>query len=262
MFSYGVMLLVSFILAVLAAQSAPLKTAISIAFFSFLVLALISVLVEVFIQLKPTKSSEDYFHEKFKKFRNEAAATDRQRVSEILEKSKHDKRVLKIVEDKVQFLIEEKQDSAKLHNDNLRIIAIVFVLLSIVICMCYFIPPEILLKTVFSIKIESLLSSVVAIDNIKLLSAVVAVSLAVVGAVIGAVDLILKHIAASDSHFCVSRYKRCLFLIEQAQNMLDNIEVNKNTTQPKGHVYIVRRRANFRRRTNYQGNTHTSKSDC
>lgn len=156
--------------------------------------------------LGQSKSLYKNIEETFTKASDEAGGCDWQMVEDIIKKAKKQKQILLYNENKIKRLIEKRQDSSELIPSLIRISAISIIVISIYI----FLPFNVVINNIFS-------------RDIKVLSSV----LALLSAVGAGIVLLFEFINTSNLEYEISKYKSCLYLLQQAQLLLNNIEGNR-----------------------------------
>lgn len=131
----------------------------------------------------------------FDKAKNEAILFELQIVDAIVEKASS-RQELQYIKNKLQIEIDLCQDKMKLAYKFLRI-GMIFV---VALIIYNFVPFQVLISTIFS-------------ENVAALSAILSL-ISVVGA---GIVLMLEFILDSMRQFKISRYKTCLYLLQQAQ---------------------------------------------
>lgn len=147
------------------------------------------------------KSSEKV-EEDFEKDKYQAVTSDWQIINEIIKTANYKKKVLQYVENKVGATIEQRQDKIKGLDKLLKIGAIFIVVVGIGIFNPSFV--QILVDNIFS-------------GNILAVSATLAVLLVVGSGIV----LIYGFIFESRDKVKISSYKMCLYLLKQAQLLVD-----------------------------------------
>lgn len=159
---------------------------------------------------KQFKSLQKEFEEDFNKAKDEAKITDWQIVEDLIEQSNYKKEVLKYVNTKIIFLIEKRENRANATQKFAKIFAVLIVVMIIVIWF----PSNLLTKLITS-------------GDVRVWSGI----LALLSAAVAGVALIFELFLASTIEFQIIKLKRCLYLLEQAQLIINDLENNKKTTQ-------------------------------
>lgn len=149
------------------------------------------------------KSYEQEAKLDFQKYRDNAVTSDWEIVNEIVETANYKKKVLQYVENKIAAIIEQQQERSKGLDKLLKLGAIVIVAGSI----------SILYPSYFEILANNILSG-----NIMAVSASLAVLLVVGSGIV----LIYGFIFDSKKKTKISTYKMCLYLLRQAQLVVDS----------------------------------------
>ena len=152
--------------------------------------------------IRQFKSSEKEAEEDFEKDRDKAVTSDWQIINEIIETANYKKKVLQYVENKVGATIEKQQDRLKGLDKLLKLGAIFIVALGIII---------------FNPGYFQILANNVVSGNISAVSATLAVLLVVGSGIV----LIYGFIFESRNQVKISSYKMCVYLLKQAQLVVD-----------------------------------------
>lgn len=148
------------------------------------------------------KSSEKEVELNFQKYRDNAVTLDWQVINEIVETANYKKKVLQYVENKVEAIIEKQEDNLTGLDKFLKLVVIFIIIGGIAI----FNP------SLFQILVNNILSG-----NISAVSATLAVLLVVGSGFV----LIYGFIFESRNQVKISSYKMCLYLLQQAQLVVD-----------------------------------------
>jgi len=160
--------------------------------------------------IQQLKSPQEEIEEDFNKAKDEAITTDWQIVEDLIKQSNSKKEVLEYVKTKIVFLIEKRQDRANTTQLLVKIFAALIVVMTIVI----FFSSNLLIKVITS-------------GDVGVWSG----RLALFSAAVAGITLIFELFLASTRDFQIIKLKRCLYLLEQAQLIINNVENNKKTTQ-------------------------------
>lgn len=148
------------------------------------------------------KSSEQEAKLDFQKYRDNAVTSEWEIINEIIETANYKKKVLQYVENKVQAVIEKQQERSK-GLDKLLKLGTIFIVAGGII---------ILNPDYFQILVNN-----VVLGNISAVSASLAVLLVLGSGVV----LIYGFIFESRDIVKISTYKMCLYLLKQAQLVVD-----------------------------------------
>lgn len=149
------------------------------------------------------KSSEQEAKSDFQKYRDKAVTSDWEIITEIIETANYKKKVLQYVENKVQAIIEKEQERSKGLDKLLKVGAIFIIAVGIII-----------LNPGYS----QILANNVVVGNISAVSA----SLAILWVLGSGIVIIYGFIFESRDIVKISTYKTCLYLLKQAQLVVDS----------------------------------------
>lgn len=148
------------------------------------------------------RSSEKEVELNFQKYRDNAVTLDWQVINEIVETANYKKKVLQYVENKVEAIIKKEEDNLTGLDKFLKLVVIFIIIGGIAI----------LNPSLFQILVNNILSG-----NISAVSATLAVLLVVGSGIVLIYGFIFESINKAE----ISTYKMCLYLLKQAQLVVD-----------------------------------------
>lgn len=153
--------------------------------------------------LRQFKNSEKEAESNFKKYRDNAVTLDWQVINEIIETANYKKKVLQYVENKVEAIIEKQQDHLNRLDKFLKSVTIFLIVVGI---------------GLFNPSLFQILANHILSGNISALSATLAVLLVVGSGIVLIYGFIFESINKAE----ISTYKMCLYLLKQAQLVVNS----------------------------------------
>lgn len=174
--------------------------------FCFFLLYLVLLIIKTINDIGPLKSSQEIVEEDFKKAGDAAKLGDWQIVKELIKSANFNKEVLKYAKIKVDFLIEAREDNKNTTDNFIKILASILVITFIFVWNPY-----------------NILEEIITPNELKDLSVV----LALTSAIIATIVFIWQFSHTVQSQFEISKFKSCIYFLEQAELMINYIKNNE-----------------------------------
>jgi len=182
----------------------------------FIILLFLFLLLYLIKELRSLKGIQKQIETNFKKIINQAETNDWSIVDQLIKAANFKKDILEVVKVKISSSIEEIKDRTEITYKFIKILSIFI----IAIIIYGWIPSDLLLKIINS-------------TDIKLWTGI----LALLSALLTGIVLVWELHFALDFQVEINKLKKCLYLLEQAKLLIDNVGFNKD-------IMPIKQRAN------------------
>lgn len=175
--------------------------------FCFFLLYLVLLIIKMVNDIGPLKNSQEIVEEDFKKAGDTAKIGDWQIVKELIKSANFNKEILEYAKSKLNFLIQAREDNKNTTDNFIKVLASIIVITFIFVWNPY-----------------NILQEIITPNELKDLSVV----LALISAIIATIVFIWQFSHTVQSQFEISKFKSCIYFLEQAELMINYIKNNEN----------------------------------